>query len=237
MYLLAFLNAYYLLPRLQHHRNLTISTEVWSRILSWAVLGVVVGGRLGYVLFYGLSTYLQNPLEIFAVWNGGMSSHGGFIGTALSFWYILRKEKIPFLAVADIAVVPIAIGLAFGRLGNFINLELYGTVTSLPWGIEIPGVEGLRHPTQIYALCKDLFIASLCFVALRRSIALQTGRVFSLFLILYGCLRFAIEFVRVPDHTLTHILNFTLTRGQLLTIPLVAIGVLLWVWCGQKESS
>jgi phosphatidylglycerol:prolipoprotein diacylglycerol transferase len=135
----------------------------------------------------------------------------------------------------DLAVIPGAIGLALGRVGNFINLELYGTVTTLPWGITISGVEGLRHPVQLYAVAKDLLIAVLCLWHLRRTRNLRPGGTFAVFLMLYGFLRFLVEFVREPDSPLLSFSSFTLTCGQLYTLPFMLIGMILWVrW--RRES-
>ena len=156
-----------------------------------------------------------------------MSSHGGFIGVLIALLWTVRKHRWDLFVLADLITVPVAIGLALGRLGNFINQELYGPVTTLPWGIAIPGVEGLRHPTQIYAMIKDLFIASVCFWHLRY--AQKKGQTMALFLILYGLLRFLIEYVRIQEYGWIHIGFIALSRGQLLTIPIFLFGMgLLW---------
>lgn len=229
LYIVAFLIAYLLLPRLQGERRLTLSRDDWSAVLTAGILGVLIGGRLGFVLLYHPVYFALHPLEIFAVWNGGMSSHGGFLGVGIAFLYSSRTHRIPLLALLDLAVIPAAIGLALGRVGNFINLELYGTVTTLPWGIQIAGVEGLRHPAQLYAVAKDLFIAAVCLWHLRRTRDLPPGGTFAVFLMLYGFLRFLVEFVRVPDSPLAAFGLITLTQGQLYSVPLVIVGILLWV--------
>jgi phosphatidylglycerol---prolipoprotein diacylglyceryl transferase len=230
MYLLAFILAAILLPNLQRHRRLALTRDEWLNLITWGVIGVVVGGRLGYVLFYEPYYFALHPAEIIAVWKGGMASHGGFLGVAgLLAWTCLRK-KISMLRVADTIVVPVAIGLALGRLGNFINQELYGSVTSLPWGISIPDVEGLRHPTQLYAMGKDLLIAGLCYLHLRSTKDSRPGRTVALFLVLYGIGRFLIEYLRVQDYPPAHIGMLEVTRGQLLTLPVFLFGVLLWIW-------
>jgi phosphatidylglycerol:prolipoprotein diacylglycerol transferase len=160
-----------------------------------------------------------------------MASHGGFLGVILALAYMARKHKISLLALGDLVVVPVAFGLAFGRFGNFINQELYGTVTTLPWGIAIPGVEGLHHPTQLYAVGKDLFIALVCFLHLRLP-SRPHGQTVGIFLVLYGVLRFLIEFLRVPTHSTIVLGAFILTRGQGYSVPIVVagIGVLMWGW-------
>lgn len=234
LYLAAFLLAALLLPRLQHHRGLTFLRQQWSDLLVAAVLGVIVGGRLGYVLLYDPLYFLSRPLETVAVWRGGMSSHGGFVGVTLAIFIATRRHRAQRLSIADTAVVPIALGLMLGRIGNFINQELYGTVTTLPWGIVVPGEEGLRHPTQLYAIVKDLLIAGVCFAHLARTHA-HPGSTTGLFLMLYGVLRFLLEFLRVQDFPFVDVGVFVLTRGQLFTIPIFAAGVALWYRCAVQR--
>ncbi len=229
MYLLGFLLAYALLPTLQRLRKLALTRDEWAGLLAYAVVGVIAGGRLGYVLFYEPQYFAEHPSDILAVWKGGMSSHGGFIGVTLMLALACVRKHLDLRKVADVAVVPIALGLALGRLGNFINRELYGTVTDVPWAIAIPGVEGLRHPTQIYAMLKDLFIAGVCFLHLKYGRSVNPGRTAALFLILYGALRFMVEEYRDQHYPLTDLVGGSLTRGQLLTIPIFLLGLLLWV--------
>lgn len=235
LYLSGFLLGYLLLPRLQHYRGLALSRDDWAEVLSFAVIGVIVGGRLGYVFLYDPMQYLANPLEIFAVWKGGMASHGGFIGVFLALWYVTRKRHIALLPLLDVVVVPVAIGLALGRFGNFINQELYGTVTSLPWGISIPNVDGLRHPTHIYAMIKDLLIAGLCFLHLRLPHS-TPGRTAALFGGMYAVLRFLVEFLRVPSHVPFILGSLVLTRGQVYTIPVLLVALILWWWAGNRRK-
>ena len=237
MYLLAFLLAFFLLPRLQKHRSVHILKDDWSNLLSWAVIGVLVGGRLGYVLFYAPELLLRDPLEIVKVWHGGMSSHGGFLGVVLSVGLYLRYRHIPLLPLADIAVAPVAIGLALGRFGNFINLELYGTVTDLPWAMAIPGIEGLRHPVQFYAIGKNLFIAGVCYWHLTHVRPAIPGRTMALFLMLYGILRFLVEYVRAQEYPLIDLGIVFLSRGQLLTIPIFAAGIVIWRLTQRQNAS
>src|SRR3989344_8773672 len=219
MYLLAFVLALILLPRLQKERGLHLSRDQWASIVSVSVLGVIIGGMFGSVLFYEPLYFLSHPQDIIAVWNGGMSSHGGFLGVLIALVLYCRRHHVDLRALADVGVVPVAIGLAFGRFGNFINQELYGIVTTLPWGIEIPGAEGLRHPTQIYAVFKDLLIAGVAFWHLHNVRPIRPGRTFALFLILYGVLRFLLEYLRYQTH------------------PLLIVGIVLWFWLGKDSSS
>ncbi|MFH0770990.1 MAG: prolipoprotein diacylglyceryl transferase [Candidatus Peregrinibacteria bacterium] len=234
LYMVAFILAYVLLPRLKRAPSEDITADDWASILSFSVIGVLVGGRLGFVLFYEPAYFLAHPLEILMVWRGGMSSHGGFLGVVIAILAVCRKRGLDPFVVADRVSIPAAIGLSFGRVGNFINQELYGTVTTLPWGISIPGVEGLRHPVQIYAIIKDLFIALMCFLYFKRSDERHSGRTFALFLMLYGVLRFITEYFRDQPYASFSIGSVMFTRGQLLTIPIVLAGVILWWWMGRR---
>ncbi len=224
LYFAGFLIGWFLLPRIQKYRDLALTPDDWSQLLSATVLGVIVGGRLGYVLFYAPAYYLQHPLEIFAVWNGGMASHGGFIGVALACFSVLRKKSWDhILRIADLVVVPVAIGLGLGRIGNFINQELYGTVTTLPWGMSFPGAVGLRHPIQFYDFTAMIIIAIILFLSLIPR-PYKSGRTLALFLMLYGIVRFLIEFIRDQAGVPVHLF----TEGQWLTIPVLLIGGLLY---------
>lgn len=227
LYLASFVVAAALLPRLQPLRKLSLSKGEWSDILTWAIVGVLAGGRFGYVLFYRFADFLDNPFVLFDVRSGGMASHGGMIGVALALLWVMRRrawgEK---LSIADVAMVPVAVGLAFGRFGNFLNQELYGTVTTLPWGMRFDGVDGLRHPTQFYAMAKDFFIAASCCWYLRSTQeSFVPGRALALFLMLYGVLRFIVEIFR--DQT-GIVMYRPLSEGQLLTIPVFLAGAAIW---------
>ncbi len=231
MYMIGFLIGLWLLPKLLQYRKLTLSERQKESLFLCVFLGVLFGGRIGYVFFYGGTFYLEHPAEIFAVWHGGMSSHGGFLGVFFALLYFAKKNHIKFFALLDVLVVPIAIGLALGRLGNLINAELYGTVTNLPWAVSFPNVEGLRHPTQVYAMLKDVFIAAVCFLHLRSSkgSTKRVGETTSVFLVLYSLLRFIVEFFRDQQQEPIAMLGILLSRGQLLTIPLFILGVLFYV--------
>lgn len=240
LYLLGFALGMYLLPKLQRYRDLALTDAQRESLVLHVFVGVLVGGRMGYVLFYDLPYFLQHPVDIIAVWKGGMASHGGFAGVILALWAYASRQHISLLRLADVLMVPVAIGLALGRVGNFINLELYGTVTNVPWAIAIPGVEGLRHPTQFYAVAKDLLIAFVCFVHLRATASNQQaiGRTAALFLALYGVLRFCVEYFRDQPLGFLPLLGVQLSRGQLLTLPIVALGALVWCWTlrGKRSS-
>ncbi len=231
MYALAFLLGMWLLPRLLRIAKITLRSQDRETLVLWIFLGVLLGGRLGFVLFYGGSYFWDNPGKIIAVWEGGMSSHGGLIGVLLAIMLFSVRKYIDFFRLADVLVIPGAIGLAFGRFGNLINGELYGTVTTLPWGMKFPGAEGIRHPTQIYAILKDIFIASACYFHLVRNAdkKIPSGLTAGLFLVLYGVLRFCVEFFRDQPYGYTLILGLELSRGQLLTVPVFCLGCVVLV--------
>lgn len=225
MYVLGFLIGIRLLPRLLRYRKISLSHAQVESLFVSVFLGVLLGGRIGYVLFYGLSFYLLHPTEIFAVWHGGMSSHGGFLGVLIALSLFAKKTRVHLFALTDVLVVPIAIGLALGRLGNLINGELYGTITTVPWAMHFPGAIGLRHPTQIYAICKDLLLALFCFLHLRSTPNNAVGRTTCIFLIGYAVLRFLVEIFRDQPYGYASVLGMMLSRGQLLTLPLLALGI------------
>lgn len=239
MYALGFILGLLLLPRLSRISRLDLTQKQADDLLLSVFLGVLLGGRLGYVLFYGLTYYLDNPSQIIAVWQGGMSSHGGFIGVILSLWLFARRRGKSLLQITDTIVVPVAIGLMLGRLGNLINGELYGTVTTLPWGMEFPGAEGLRHPTQIYAMIKNGLIAALCLLVLRKSYRAElpaVGLPSAVFLMSYAVLRFIVEIFRDQPYGFTPFLGLSLSRGQLLTLPVLALGIAVLLFTRRRSS-
>jgi phosphatidylglycerol:prolipoprotein diacylglycerol transferase len=195
-----------------------------------------VGGRLGYVFFYDPLYFLNNPLKIVAVWEGGMASHGGFIGVAVALLYALRHQSWKdILKIADTISIPIILGLGIGRIGNFINQELYGTVTNLPWGIAVPDAAGLRHPVQLYEFGTSVLIAILLYWHLRRADA-TPGRTFALFLLLYGIVRIFLEWVRVHAYLPLLVGSIPLYREQLLTLPILLAGMILLLWKKRSQE-
>lgn len=231
LYLAGFLIGAWLLPILGKYRSVPLSRDQWMELLSWAVVGVIAGGRLGYILFYEPAYYVSQPLKILALWEGGMSFHGGLVGVLTVMYVFCRKKALSLLQLGDVVVVPVAIGLMLGRFGNFLNQELYGVITTLPWGMQFEGAEGLRHPTQLYAMLKDAVIAMTCFVHLQKTVPGRPyGRTGAQFLILYGVGRFLIEFVRVPTHSSIDLEMIVLTRGELLTIPVFLLGIAVWIY-------
>jgi len=234
LYVAGYIVALVLLPRLQKLRAVALSSSEWMESVTVLAIGAVAGGRLGYVLFYDPFYFIQRPLEIPAIWQGGMASHGGFIGVALAVWYLSRKYKVSFLALTDLLSVPAGLGLAFGRVGNFINQELYGTVTTLPWGVSVPCTSDLRHPVQIYAALKDLLVAGCSYLALRRTS--KPGYATAIFLLSYGLLRFFVEFFREPLHPVWKTSTIVITEEQILTVIVFLVGVGLWHWLSRQEG-
>lgn len=204
-------------------------------LLFWATIGVVAGGRLGYVLFYMLPAEAErarlfaNPLTIFEIWNGGMAFHGGLIGVALAVWHFARSQGAPLLRVGDVVAVAAPIGLFFGRLANFINGELWGRPTDVPWGVVFPGAGPLpRHPSQLYeAGLEGLALSAILAVLVLRFTALaRPGLCAGVFLACYGVFRASLESVRQPDAHMPD-LPLGLTMGMLLSLPMIALGVWL----------
>ncbi|MEK6942842.1 MAG: prolipoprotein diacylglyceryl transferase [Nanoarchaeota archaeon] len=228
-YAAGFLMLYYLMPYLAKIKGIKFTKDDAADFLVYAIIGVVAGARAGYILFYNLPFYLQNPLDILAVWNGGLSFHGGIIGLAVSTWIFCREKKINFFDLADIIVVPAALALALGRMGNFMNAELFGRITDVSWCIDysknvfVQGLpEGCRHPSQIYASLKNLVIFGVLWRIKDRK--LPSGFMFWTFVALYGLLRTFIEFFRQPDEQVGFIFQY-FTMGQLLSFPLFLIGI------------
>ncbi len=223
MYLLGFGAAYMLILHLSRLRNLSLTKDGVSDLLFYGVLGVVLGGRLGYVLFYNPAQYFARPLEIFAVWQGGMSFHGGLLGVVLASVIFCWRRKLPILLAGDVMVTSATIGLGLGRIGNFINGELWGRVTDQPWGIVFPGGGPLpRHPSQLYEAVLEGLVLFIILYLLHRRKATE-GVPFFCFFIGYGLFRFLIEFVRQPDAHLGFLWGGA-TMGQLLSLPMILFG-------------
>lgn len=199
-------------------------------LTGWLVIGVILGGRLGSVLFYNLAYYLEHPLEILAIWHGGMSFHGGLLGVTAALLLFSWRSRIPPLALSDVVAVVVPIGLFFGRLANFINAELWGRPTDAPWGVVFPGQDVARHPSQLYeaALEGVLLFAILFLLARIPSVRRRTGTLTGVFLVGYGLSRITVEFFREPDAHLGY-LSGGATMGQLLSLPMVLVGLLL-IW-------
>lgn len=224
MYLLGFLCGYWIIRRLAVLRQLPLDAEGISDLLFYAVIGVILGGRMGYVLFYNPGFYLEHPQQVVAIWEGGMSFHGGFLGVFLVILFFCRKRNLPLLLTADIVATAATLGLGFGRIGNFINAELWGRVTDLPWGMVFPTGGPLpRHPSQLYEALLEGLLLFVILWTLHRFKA-RPGVPASVFFLGYGVFRFGVEFVRQPDVHLGFLWGGA-TMGQLLSLPMVAVGV------------
>lgn len=229
MYLVGFVGGWWL-GRLRAKRPASSwSPEQVDDLVFYCGLGVILGGRIGYVLFYGFDHLTADPLSIFKVWQGGMSFHGGLLGVLTAMGIYARKTGKSFFQVTDFIAPLVPIGLGAGRIGNFINGELWGKVTDLPWGMVFPDPRAgdlPRHPSQLYEAALEgivLFLILWFFSRQRR----PTMAVSGLFLICYGLFRFAVEFVRIPDPQLGYLALGWVTMGQLLSLPMVVIGMVL----------
>lgn len=206
--------------------------------LTWAVLGIIIGGRLGYVFFYQPLLFLEKPLDIFMVWKGGMSFHGGMVGVLTAMVIFSKRRAIPLLNLTDIICSAAPIGLFFGRLANFINGELYGRHTKLPWGVVFPDGSNLpRHPSQIYeAVLEGLVLFVILHIMIRTPrLRKKRGLISGSFLIGYGLFRSLVEFVREPDEQLGFI-GGIITMGQVLCIPMIVAGIALIIFSNTKSS-
>lgn len=207
-------------------------------LLPWVVLGVILGGRLGYVLFYNFSYYLEHPLEIPVIWKGGMSFHGGLTGVILAMGFFARKQKIPLLRLSDIVACLVPIGLFFGRLANFANGELFGRVTTASWGIVFPnGGPFPRHPSQLYEALSEGLLLFVVLYALARlgGYWKKPGFLSGVFLAGYGISRFCIEWVREPDPQLGLLAQY-FSMGQILCLPMILGGGFLIRYALKQES-
>jgi phosphatidylglycerol---prolipoprotein diacylglyceryl transferase len=215
-------------------------------LVFYAALGIILGGRIGYVLFYNLSYYLQNPLDILKLWDGGMSFHGGMIGTVLGILYLSRKEKLQWLRVHDYVACCVPFGLFFGRLANFVNHELWGAPANVPWAVRFPEIiDGMlvvgppRHPTQLYEAILEgvVLFAILAWMFWKTQARYEPGKLVGAFTFFYGLFRFLIEFVREPDAQLVGFAQSTgLHMGQWLSLPMIILGAwLMWTAKSRRQ--
>lgn len=205
-----------------------IPAEAFDDFLVWAALGIILGGRIGFILFYDLQKYIDNPSEMLAIWRGGMSFHGGFTGVLIAILLFCRKHNYPVRSMFDVLAASAPIGIGLGRCANFINQELWGRVTDVPWGVVFPNGGPLpRHPSQLYEAILEGFLmfAVLWFLIFRRGKLAQPGFVAGAFVALYGCARMFVEFFRLPDEQLGYLAGDWLTMGMVLSVPLVLVGV------------
>ena len=213
----------------------------WTRqqledLLFYGAVGVIIGGRVGYAIFYDFQANLENPLNIFKIWQGGMSFHGGLLGVLAAFAWFGKKTGKSFFEISDFIAPMVPIGLMFGRIGNFINGELWGKVTDVPWAMVFPGAGPLpRHPSQLYEAALEgvlLFIILWWFSSKPRPKAAVSG----LFLLGYGFFRFLVEFVRIPDAQYGYLAFDWLTMGQILCLPMIIFGIILMIVSYKVEA-
>jgi len=228
-YLAGFVIGWRLCLRLARQDPSGPSPGLYDDFLTWAVIGTVIGGRLGYVLFYHPDSYLKNPLDVLYIWHGGMSFHGGMIGVVAAIWLFTRSRRVSFFAFSDLLACVTPIGLGLGRVANFINGELYGRVSDVPWAVLFPRGGGApRHPSQLYEAALEGLLLFVLMMVLAQILTLRRRRGFlsGTFLAGYGILRIAAEFFREPDQQLGYIFSGA-TMGQLLSIPMTFFGAVL----------
>ena len=234
MYMLSFIIGFFVLKSYAKYRKMNMTTDDLYDLLFYLILGVMIGGRLGYVLFYDLGSYIREPLSIFAIWQGGMSFHGGFIGMILAAIWIARKKRWNFWEIADLGSAVAPIGLGLGRIGNFINGELFGRPTTVSWAMIFPeGGPMPRHPSQLYeALLEGLVLFLVLRWFYRKNF--YPGTVFWALVAFYGLFRFLVEFVREPDAQIGLDLG-PFTRGQLLSFPMLLIGAVMMITYARRD--
>lgn len=237
MYLVGFISGWFVLSLRMRHRDLGITQTQLSDIVFYTALGAILGGRIGYMVFYDLHVLITEPWMLFETWKGGMSFHGGLLGVCLAMAFCARHFKLRWLAITDIIAPAVPLGLAAGRIGNFINGELWGRVTDVPWGMVFPlAGSAPRHPSQLYEFALEgilLFIILWSYSRKPRPL----GAVSGLFAIGYGVFRFCIEFFREPDAQIGYLAFGWVTEGQLLSLPLIAFGVGLMVWAYRRKGA
>lgn len=231
MYVLGFAFVYFIMNYFIKKGRLNLTKNDVADFISYEVIGVILVSRIFYVFAYNFSYYLSNPLEIFMIWHGGLSFHGGFLGALLAGYIFCRVKNIKFYDLADIVVIPLGIALFLGRIGNFINGELYGRITNVPWAVKFPDAEGFRHPSQLYEAGKNLVIFFTQWAIKDKE--LPSGFRFWLFVIMYSSLRFAIEFFREPDAQIGFI--YGLTLGQWINIVMFLVGIIFFVNVNRKK--
>jgi len=235
MYLIGLGGAYFLILRRVESKGLSMTKDQVYNMIVWAAFGVFIGGRLGYTLFYNFSYYMQHPANILAVWEGGMSFHGGLIGVIVSLFWFSQRYRIPAYQVADLAAAATPIGLGFGRIGNFINGELYGRATDVDWCMVFPsGGPACRHPSQLYEAGLEGVFLFILLWAIGKTTP-PPGTVFWSFIAGYGLCRMLIEFVREPDAHIGFIFA-SFSMGQLLSLPMIVVGISMLAFGYQRRA-
>lgn len=237
-YLVTFLIGWWAAIRFGRQKPRTMERKDFDDLLPWMLGGVILGGRIGYVFFYNFAHFKNNWLEIFYTWEGGMSFHGGLIGAILAIYIFARRNKINFLMLTDVMALVTPIGLFLGRIANFVNGELYGRVTDVSWGVIFrSGGPYPRHPSQLYeAALEGLLLAGvLHFMNRYESVRAKPGLISAFFLIIYALSRLVVEFFREPDEQIGYLATY-FTQGQLLSIPVLLLGLYMWCHANRKKA-
>lgn len=245
-YLAGIFVGYWYLLKLIRQPGAPMARRHADDLVFYSALGIILGGRIGYVLFYNLSYYLQHPLDILKLWDGGMSFHGGMIGTVVGILYLARKEKLNWLRIHDYVACCVPFGLFFGRLANFVNHELWGAPTNVAWAVRFPEiVQGVlvtgppRHPSQLYEAILEgiVLFAILAWMFWKTNARYEPGKLVGAFVFFYGIFRFLIEYVREPDAQLVGFAQATgLHMGQWLSLPMIILGAwLMWTAKGRRQ--
>jgi phosphatidylglycerol:prolipoprotein diacylglycerol transferase len=236
MYIIGFALAWWLATKRAQREDINWTRDQVSDLIFYGALGVILGGRLGYILFYKFADFIQEPSIIYRVWEGGMSFHGGLIGVILAFWYLSHRYKKSLFDVTDFIAPMIPLGLGFGRIGNFINNELWGKPTDLPWAVIPPGGTLGLHPSQLYeAFLEGLVLFLILWLYSSRPRPLMS--ISGLFLLCYGLFRFIVEFVRLPDADIGYLAFDWLTMGQVLSLPMMIFGYIMIFLAYKKQRT
>ena len=237
MYAISFLIVDHMMKANYFNLNIyNLSNTQIDKVLLISLVSLLVGGRLGYVLFYNLNFYLMFPIKTFFIWEGGMSFHGALLGVIFAVFWLRKLIDVNFLQLTDFIVIYVPVGLFFGRIGNFINSELYGAPTNSSWGIIFPILDNIpRHPSMLYEAVLEGIVLFIILLFLSRKYINTPGFLTSIFLIFYSIFRFIVEFVRVPDSHIGYLWGDWLTMGQLLSVPMVFFGVLLLFNINRSE--
>lgn len=231
MYVVGFLGFLIIGKLRSKEPNSIMNPDRVDDMMFWGAIGVVAGGRIGYMLFYNLDEFLDEPVSLFQVWDGGMSFHGGLLGVILAMFLLARRWGLNFFQISDFVAPLVPIGLGAGRIGNFINGELWGRATDVPWGMVFPQAKDalVRHPSQLYQAFLEGVVLFLLLNWFRKR-SPPVGAISGLFLVGYGIARIVVEFVREPDKQLGYVAWGWVTQGQVLSLPMVLLGLLFMVW-------
>jgi phosphatidylglycerol:prolipoprotein diacylglycerol transferase len=233
-YLLGFIFSVYYSKFIIKKGVIDLNTDIVDNFFSWAIIGVIFGGRLGYVIFYNFDFYFQNIIEIFKIWKGGMSFHGGLIGLTISMYIFSRLNKIKFIDLSNLIACSAPFGIFLGRIANFINAELVGKPTFSDWGVKYYNEELLRHPSQLYEAFLEGLVLFLIIMFLIKRRFYKKFNLCAIFLVFYGLFRFAVEYFREPDNHIG-LVFYNLSMGQILSIPIIILGFSI-IKYGRKKN-